>query len=37
MAGKKNTFERLALKERSEMTKKARDVKLRHEEGKDTE
>ena len=37
MAGKKNTFERLALKERIEMTKKARDMKLLHEELKHTE
>ena len=37
MAGKKNTFESLALKERNQITKKARDVKLLHEELKHTE
>ena len=37
MPSKKNTYERLALKERIEMTKKARDVKLLHEELKYTE
>jgi hypothetical protein len=37
MPSKKNTYERLALKERIEMTKKARDVKLLHEELKHTE
>jgi len=37
MPRKKNTFERLALKEQIEMTKKARDVKLLHEELKNTE
>ena len=34
---KKNTFERLALKEQIELTKKARDVKLLREELKNTE
>ena len=37
MPRKKNTLERLALKEKIEMTKKARDVKLLHEELKNTE
>ena len=37
MPSNKNTFERLALKEQIEMTKKARDVKLLHEELKNTE
>lgn len=37
MPRKKNTFEKLALKEQIEMTKKARDVKLLHEELKNSE
>jgi len=37
MPSKKNPFERLALKEQIEMTKKARDVKLLHEELKNSE
>ena len=37
MPRKKNTFEKLALKEQIEMTKKARDVKLLHEELKNSQ
>ena len=37
MPRKKNTFEKLALKEQIEMTKKAHDVKLLHEELKNSE
>ena len=37
MPSKKNPFERLALKEQIEMTKKSRDLKLLHEELKNSE